>query len=115
MTARAILVAAGARPAVPPIAGLDQAGYLASTDALELSKAPARLAVIGAGPVGLELGQMLGNFGSRVTFIARRDLAPRAESRALVNGDTRGLSSSSPRRAAAGCSERASSPPAPRT
>jgi mercuric reductase len=35
--------------------------------------------VLGAGPVGLELGQMLGNFGSRVTFIARRDVAPRAE------------------------------------
>ena len=77
--AQAILVAAGARPAIPPIPGLAEAGFLTSTEALELSEAPPRLAVIGAGPVGLELGQMLGNFGSHVTFIARRDVAPRAE------------------------------------
>jgi mercuric reductase len=77
--AEAILVAAGARPAVPAIPGLEEAGYLTSTSALELAEAPRRLAVIGAGPVGLELGQMLGNFGSRVTFIARREVASRAE------------------------------------
>ncbi len=79
VTAEAILVAAGARPAVPSIPGLEKTGYLTSTSALELKEAPARLAVIGAGPVGLELGQMLGNFGSRVTFLGRRDVAPRAE------------------------------------
>jgi mercuric reductase len=79
LTAGALLVAAGARPAVPAIQGLTETGFLTSTEALELSEAPARLAVLGAGPVGLELGQMLGNFGSQVTFIARRDVAPRAE------------------------------------
>ena len=79
VSAEAILVTTGARPAVPPIPGLDGAGFLTSTEALDLSDAPSRLAVIGAGPVGLELGQMLGNFGSRVTFIARRDIAPRVE------------------------------------
>jgi mercuric reductase len=79
LSGRAILIAAGARPAVPAIQGLAEAGFLTSTEALELSAAPARLAVLGAGPVGLELGQMLGNFGAQVTFIARRDLAPRAE------------------------------------
>jgi mercuric reductase len=78
-TARAILVAAGARPAVPAIPGLAETGFLTSTEALELSEPPPRLAVLGAGPVGVELGQMLGNFGSRVTFLARRGLAPRAE------------------------------------
>lgn len=79
MTAGAILLATGARPAVPPIPGLEATGFLTSTEALDLNHAPPRLAVIGAGPVGLELGQMLGNFGSQVTFIARRDIAPRAE------------------------------------
>ena len=79
VTAEAILVAAGARPAVPPIPGLEETGYLTSTSALELAEPPPRLAVLGAGPVGLELGQMLGNFGSEVTFVARRDVAPRAE------------------------------------
>lgn len=79
VSGEAILVAAGARPSDPPIPGLDEAGYLTSMSALELDQAPRSLAVIGAGPVGLELGQMLGNFGSRVTFIARRGVAPRAE------------------------------------
>ncbi len=79
ITAEAILIAAGARPAVPPIAGLRDAGYLTSTTALDVTEPPKRLAVLGAGPLGLELGQMLGNFGSQVTFIARRDVAPNAE------------------------------------
>jgi mercuric reductase len=80
VTAQAILIATGARPAVPAIpAGLEQAGYLTSTTALDITRAPSRLAVIGANAVGLELGQMLGNFGSRVTFIARRDIAPNSE------------------------------------
>jgi mercuric reductase len=79
MRAEAILLATGARRAVPPIPGLETAGYLTSTNALDLNDAPPRLAVLGAGPVGLELGQMLGNYGSQVTFVARRDIAPRAE------------------------------------
>jgi mercuric reductase len=79
VTAEAILIASGARPAVPEIPGLEEAGYLTSTTALELSEPPERLAVLGAGPVGLELGQMLGNFGSSITFVARRGVAPNAE------------------------------------
>ena len=79
MTAHAVLIAAGARPDVPPIPGLAEAEFLTSTSALDLEEAPPRLAVLGAGPVGLELGQMLGNFGSRVTFIARRGVLPNAE------------------------------------
>jgi len=79
VSARAILVATGAQPAIPQIPGLDATAYLTSTTALELSEAPTRLAVLGAGPVGLELGQMLGNFGSSVTFLARRGVAADAE------------------------------------
>ncbi|MBA2764826.1 MAG: mercury(II) reductase [Thermoleophilaceae bacterium] len=79
VSAEAILIATGARPAIPTISGLDAAGHLTSTTALELSDAPTRLAVLGANAVGLELGQMLGNFGSRVSFLARRGIAPDAE------------------------------------
>jgi mercuric reductase len=74
-----ILIASGARPQIPEIAGLADAGYLTSTTALELTQAPRRLAVIGANAVGLELGQMFSNFGSQVTFISRRALSPRSE------------------------------------
>ncbi|MGH2946243.1 MAG: mercury(II) reductase [Solirubrobacteraceae bacterium] len=69
LTAGAILVATGARPAVPAIDGLEESGYLTSTSALEVTEAPRRLAVIGANAVGLELGQAFGNFGSQVTFL----------------------------------------------
>jgi mercuric reductase len=79
VTAHAMLIAVGARPDVPPTPGLAEAGFLTSTSALDLEEAPPRLAVLGAGPVGLELGQMLGNFGSRVTFIARREVLAKAE------------------------------------
>ena len=76
VTADAILIATGAHPAVPPIDGLEAAGYLTSTSALEVTEPPRRLAVIGAGAIGLELGQMFGNFGSEVTFIELLRVAP---------------------------------------
>jgi mercuric reductase len=79
LSADAILIAAGARPAVPSIDGLAEAGYLTSTTALEVTAPPGRLAVIGANAVGLELGQMFGNFGTHVTFITRHAVAPRSE------------------------------------
>jgi mercuric reductase len=65
----AYLVATGARPAAPPVPGLDEAGYLTSTTALELTETPARLAVVGANAIGLELGQFFAHIGSKVTFI----------------------------------------------
>lgn len=67
--AAAYLVASGASPAVPPIVGLQQAGYLTSTSALELRTPPRELAVIGANAVGLELGQLFMKLGSKVTFL----------------------------------------------
>lgn len=76
ISADAILVATGARPAIPPIEGLEQAGYLTSTSALEVTEPPRRLAVIGSNAVGLELGQMFGNFGSHVVFIDLERIAP---------------------------------------
>lgn len=62
------VVATGAAPAVPPIPGLEDAGYLTSTSALDLTTVPGSLGVIGANAVGLELGQFFGHLGSQVTF-----------------------------------------------
>lgn len=76
ISADAILIATGARPAVPPIEGLQETGFLTSASALDLTEPPRRLAVIGANAVGLELGQMFGNFGSQVTFIDLLRIAP---------------------------------------
>src|SRR6266851_132808 len=69
LRARAYLIATGASPAVPPIEGLKEAGYLTSTTALELREPPRELAVIGANAIGLEMGQLSMRLGSRVTFL----------------------------------------------
>ncbi len=69
ITANAYLIATGASPAVPPIEGLSEAGYLTSTTALELEQVPETLAIIGANAIGLELGQLFSRLGSRVTVI----------------------------------------------
>jgi len=68
ITAGAYLVATGASPSVPPIEGLEDAGYLTSTTALDLKEIPGSLAVIGANAIGLELGQFFLHLGSRVVF-----------------------------------------------
>ncbi len=66
--AGAYLVATGAAPAIPPIPGLEEAGYLTSTTALDLEEVPDTLAVIGANAIGLELGQFFSRVGSKVVF-----------------------------------------------
>src|SRR5487761_1520943 len=66
---RRYLIATGASPSIPPIEGLQDAGYLTSTTALELRELPKELAVIGANAIGLEMGQLFLRLGSRVTFL----------------------------------------------
>jgi mercuric reductase len=77
VTARAYLIAAGASPAVPPIEGLAEAGYLTSTTALDLAELPRSMAVIGANAVGLELGQLFLHLGTKVVLFDALDrIAP---------------------------------------
>lgn len=73
LTTRAIIVATGARPAVPDIPGLDQAGYLTSDTVWGLRRLPRRLLVLGAGPMGCELAQAFQRLGSQVTLVQRSD------------------------------------------
>ena len=69
LTTRAIVIAAGARPFVPPIPGLAEAGCLTSDSVWELRALPPRLVVLGGGPIGCELAQCFARFGSRVTQV----------------------------------------------
>lgn len=69
LTARAIVVATGAEPAVPAIPGLDAVPYLTSESLWSLTALPARLVVIGGGPIGCELAQAFARLGSRVTLL----------------------------------------------
>ncbi|MBY0409796.1 MAG: FAD-dependent oxidoreductase, partial [Burkholderiaceae bacterium] len=73
ITTRAIVIAAGARPAVPNIAGLVESGYVTSDtlwDTLAGMQAlPRRLAVLGGGPIGCELAQSFARLGCEVTLV----------------------------------------------
>ena len=57
ISARSIVIAAGARPLVPPIPGLQELGYLTSDNVWDIRELPARLIVLGGGPIGCELAQ----------------------------------------------------------
>jgi len=69
LSARAIVIAAGARPFVPPIAGIEQVGYYTSDDIWNLRTLPRRLVVLGGGPIGSELAQCFARFGAQVTQV----------------------------------------------
>jgi len=70
--ARAV-IATGARPAVPPIPGLHETGFLTNHDVFNLTEQPRRLAIVGGGPIGCELAQTLARLGSDVTLIEAGD------------------------------------------
>lgn len=63
------LIATGARPHIPDIPGLKQAGFLTNATVFDLTELPPRLLVIGGGPLGCELAQAFQRLGSRVTIV----------------------------------------------
>ncbi|MBI1196245.1 MAG: dihydrolipoamide dehydrogenase [Phenylobacterium sp.] len=69
VTARKIVVATGSRPRAPSIEGLDNVPYLTNETVFSLTAAPRRLVILGAGPIGLELGQAFRRLGSEVVVI----------------------------------------------
>lgn len=77
LTTRSIVIASGAEPVVPPIPGMADSGYLTSEtmwDAFaQMDTAPARVAVLGGGPIGCELAQALARLGSKVTQVEMAD------------------------------------------
>ncbi|MEX2140556.1 MAG: mercuric reductase [Pirellulales bacterium] len=70
---RRAVIATGSRAAVPDIHGLTEAGFLTNETVFSLTDLPPRLAIIGAGPIGCELGQAFARCGSRVTLIGKHD------------------------------------------
>jgi pyruvate/2-oxoglutarate dehydrogenase complex dihydrolipoamide dehydrogenase (E3) component len=64
-----IVIATGSEPLIPPIDGLEQAGYWTNREATTLKKVPDSATVLGGGPVGVELAQMLRRFGSEVHLV----------------------------------------------
>ena len=77
---RRAIVATGGRAAVPAIEGLSDAGYLTNETVFDLDALPARLLVVGGGPIGCELAQAFARLGSAVTILASSDrLLPRED------------------------------------
>lgn len=66
-------IASGAKPAIPPIEGLDDVPYRTNLDLFNLTELPRRLAIIGAGPIGVEMAQAFRRLGSRVTVFDIQD------------------------------------------
>jgi pyruvate/2-oxoglutarate dehydrogenase complex dihydrolipoamide dehydrogenase (E3) component len=69
LTTRSIIIAAGARPLIPPIPGLSECRPLTSETVWNLRTLPRRLVVLGGGPIGCELAQCFARFGSHVTQV----------------------------------------------
>lgn len=73
LTGEHIILASGARPLVPPIAGLADVDYLTSDTIWSLESLPDALLVMGAGPIGCELAQAFARLGSKVTLVDMAD------------------------------------------
>ncbi len=77
---RRAVIATGSSPAIPDVPGLAEAGYLTHETLFELTELPRRVAVLGGGPVGVELSQALRRLGAEVTLVTRAArLLPRDE------------------------------------
>jgi len=74
LSTRCIVIASGARPVIPPLPGLQEVGFRTSDTLWSLRELPARLLVLGGGPIGCELAQAFARLGSMVTLV---ELAPR--------------------------------------
>ncbi|MEN1727812.1 MAG: FAD-dependent oxidoreductase [Pseudomonadota bacterium] len=83
LSARSIVLATGAEPLVPPIAGLDQTDYRTSDTLWSMERLPERLVVLGGGPIGSELAQAFARLGSKVTIVEMAErLLPREDEEA---------------------------------
>lgn len=71
LKSKKFVISTGSRPLAPLIPGLESCGYLDSENVWELEELPQRLLVIGAGPIGIELGQAFHRLGAEVTIAQR--------------------------------------------
>ena len=84
ITAERILIATGCETMVPPVEGMQEAGFITNVQAVSLSKLPRRLAVVGGGAIGIEFAQMFSRFGVTITVLERSPNILDTEDRELV-------------------------------
>jgi dihydrolipoamide dehydrogenase len=73
LKAKRFCLATGSRPFAPPIEGLKETGFITNEEVFRLKNLPEKLIVLGAGAIGLELGQAFQRFGSKVTIVETAD------------------------------------------
>ena len=78
-TAEHMLIGAGSRPVVPPIAGLVETGFHTSDSIMRLDELPPRLGIIGGGYIAVEMGHVFAAFGSKVSLFNRSHVLLRAQ------------------------------------
>jgi pyruvate/2-oxoglutarate dehydrogenase complex dihydrolipoamide dehydrogenase (E3) component len=71
--ARRLVIATGSRPLIPPIPGIDAAGFDTNETIFKRRELPRRFAIIGSGPIGVELAQAFARLGSQVTLLEKSD------------------------------------------
>lgn len=69
VSAKRIVIATGSRPAIPPVAGLDDIDYLTNETIFDIPALPDHLVILGGGPIGMEMAQAFRRLGSDVTLI----------------------------------------------
>lgn len=67
------VIAVGSEPKIPPVDGLEEAGFITNVEAVSLDHLPNRLAVLGAGPIGMEFAQVFSRLGADVTVLEMDD------------------------------------------
>ena len=85
LTAKRFVIAAGSRPAVPPIPGLAAVPHWTNATLFALTERPEHLLILGGGPIGLEMADAFAGLGCRVTVIEASTIANRDDPE-LVQG-----------------------------
>src|SRR3954447_12149607 len=73
VASRAVVVATGSAPVVPPIDGLHETRYWTNREAISAERTPESLVVLGGGAIGVELAQMFARYGAAVTVVEAMD------------------------------------------
>jgi pyruvate/2-oxoglutarate dehydrogenase complex dihydrolipoamide dehydrogenase (E3) component len=73
LRAKDIVIATGARTAVPPVEGLQENGFLDHVSFLKQDEFPASMVILGGGAIGVEFAQLFARFGSKVTVVEMLD------------------------------------------
>ncbi len=93
ITADRVVIASGSRPVIPPVEGLEEAGYLTNRNVFDIERLPGSIVIIGGGYIAVEFAHFFSALGTKVTLIGRNPrLVPKADedvSGAILDGLSR--------------------------